>query len=156
MLQAAFFVPGIPKAQPRPRAFAKRVGGGRFEARVYDPSTAEGWKSLIATEAKKHIPETPFEGPVAMRMVFYLPRPKDHFRKNGDLKETAPGYMLSKPDLDNLEKAVKDALTLLGFWKDDKQVIFVTKKKTYAKSPFDEPGDPANPGMFLAIAEYNE
>lgn len=46
-----FFIHGDPKPQPRPRAFARRMGA-KFVARVYDAGTAEGWKSQIAmTEA---------------------------------------------------------------------------------------------------------
>jgi len=47
MSQIHFFVSGDPKAQPRIRAFA--ING---HARVYDPGTAEGWKSLIAVAAR--------------------------------------------------------------------------------------------------------
>ena len=45
---------GEPKGQPRPRAFAKPIGGGKFSARVYDAGTAEGWKSQIAQAFRQH------------------------------------------------------------------------------------------------------
>jgi Holliday junction resolvase RusA-like endonuclease len=52
-----------------------------------------------------------------------MPRPKAHFDKAGDVRERytlAPH--IQKPDLDNLVKAVQDALTDVGVWRDDAQV----------------------------------
>ncbi|MCH7474591.1 MAG: RusA family crossover junction endodeoxyribonuclease, partial [Gemmatimonadetes bacterium] len=65
-----FFVEGDPKPQPRPRAFS--IGG---TARVYDPHTAEGWKSAIADAARPHCPAEPWRGPVEIALVFTLTRP---------------------------------------------------------------------------------
>jgi hypothetical protein len=47
----SIFVHGEPKGQPRPRAFAR---GGMV--RMYDPATAEGWKSAIADEWRRSAP----------------------------------------------------------------------------------------------------
>lgn len=129
-----FFAHGTPKGQPRPRAFARKMGS-KFVARCYDDGTAEGWKSQIAIAAKEHTPTTPIEGPVRVDLTFMFPRPKDHFRtgKNaGQLKDGAPKYHTSKPDRDNCEKAVLDALKALGFFRDDSQVCDGTPRKLYA------------------------
>jgi Holliday junction resolvase RusA-like endonuclease len=120
-----FFVPGIPKGQPRPRAFAFH---GR--ARVYDPGTAEAWKSEIAVAARPHIPAEPWQGPLYVNLTFHMPRPKSHFNKAG-MKPGAPLYFTSKPDADNLAKAVMDALTTLRFWGDDAQVVKLHVQKYY-------------------------
>lgn len=58
--------------QPRPRAFARRMGDGKFVARVFESGTAEGWKSLIAAEAAK----TPISGPGIRRFLLRLPASK--------------------------------------------------------------------------------
>jgi len=126
----SFFVQGIPKGQPRPRAFARKIGG-KFVARVYDAGTAEAWKSNIAVNSKPYIPATPLELPLMVALRFYMPRPKSHFGKKG-LKESAPQIFVHKPDCDNLAKAVLDALTQLGFWKDDCQITTLNIKKRYA------------------------
>jgi Holliday junction resolvase RusA-like endonuclease len=122
-----FFAAGEPKGQPRPRAFSR---GGH--ARVYDPGTAEGWKSQIANCGKEHIPETPLAGPIQLRIEFFFPRPKSHYRKNGELKLGAPTWVEKKPDFDNAAKAACDALTILGFWRDDAQVVDARILKKYA------------------------
>jgi Holliday junction resolvase RusA-like endonuclease len=129
-----FSVRGIPKAQPRPKAFARNIGG-KMMARVYDPGTAEAWKATIALAARDHIPTLPIIGAVKLEVQFWLPRPEGHFRGNRDLKPSAPHYHLTKPDCDNLVKAVMDCLTILGFWHDDKQVVEQHVIKDYGPCP---------------------
>ena len=138
----SFFAPGHPKGQPRPKAFSR---GGH--ARVYDPGTAEGWKSCVAASAKDHIPPHPLAIPIYLRLDFQFPRPKGHYgtgKKALVLKDSAPLYHVSKPDADNAAKAVMDAMTQLGFWKDDAYVADLRVCKTY--------GD-FHPGCQITIQE---
>jgi len=134
-----FWVEGDPKGQPRPRAFSR---GGC--TRVYDPGTAEGWKSMIANSARPFLPTPPLDCPVTLHVAFHMRRPKSHFKSSGVLKATAPKYYTRKPDADNLAKAVMDALTQLGFWQDDDQVVNLNVRKLYTESL---------PGAQIAIAE---
>lgn len=128
-----FFVAGEPKGQPRPRAFARNFGG-KWQARVYDAGTAEGWKGAIALAAKPFVPFIPLEGPVRLDVTFYFPRPKAHFTKKG-LRPTAPAFHVSKPDRDNCEKALLDALKQLGMMRDDSQVCAGAVVKRYGAKP---------------------
>ena len=125
---------GIPKGQPRPRAFSFRRGDKTL-TRVYDPATAEGWKSAIAEAARTLVPTTPIEGPISMEVTFIFPRPKAHLRKDGSTKFGSPTWHTHKPDRDNCEKAVLDALTILGFWHDDAQVCAGEVRKIYGTPP---------------------
>lgn len=142
-LIATAFVHGEPKAQPRPRAFSR---GGR--AGIYDPGTAEGWKGAIAGALRSHAGKL---NPDALRvdLVFFFPRPKSHFgtgRNARKIKPIAPEWHLKKPDVDNLEKAVFDALSEksgIGLWKDDTQVIDSRSQKLWA--------DNRPPGMQIDI-----
>lgn len=124
---AIFHVVGVPKAQPRPRAFARRMGG-KFVARVFDAGTAEGWKSLVATEARSHRPAAPLEEPLSVELDFFLPRPKSRSRKC-DVQDAIA--CASKPDCDNLAKAVLDCMTQDGWWRDDSQVVRLVVEKRY-------------------------
>lgn len=124
------FIPGIPKGQPRPRAF---VAGGK--ARVYNPSTAESWKSEIASRIQCYLSDTPITDPLRVELTFLMPRPKSHYRTGkyaGELKDNAPEYHTKTPDLDNMLKSFLDALTAVGFWKDDDQVAVCCMSKIYA------------------------
>lgn len=136
---------GRPKGQPRPRAFSR---GGR--AAVYDPGTAEGWKGDVAV-ACKELEGAAIFAPLSVTLTFYMPRPKGHYRKNGTLTPSAPVFMhASKPDADNLAKAVLDALTNIRAWLDDDQVCELTVRK-YWEQPNTHP-----PGCMIRISELRE
>ena len=137
-----FFAAGLPKAQPRAKA---RAFGGF--AQVYNPKTADDWKMIVRNEATKTwVSNIPWEGPLRIDLTFYFPRPKAHFRSNGELKPNAPRWHTTKPDRDNSDKAVLDALTNLGIWGDDKQVCDGRIQKLYANAP-------GLPGCFIRISE---
>lgn len=125
-----FTVKGVPKAQPR----AKAVRRGLF-IRMYDPGSAHEWKKLVREAAEKawqsHGKEV-FWRPVSIVMSFAMPRPKGHYRACGDVKSNSPRFASTKPDADNLAKAVMDALTTLGVWNDDAQVVMLSVEKLYA------------------------
>lgn len=127
MISIEFTAWGVPKAQPRAKAC---IRGNR--AGVYDPGTANDWKSIVRGAARAQWSGKAFVGPVRVLLWFYLPRPKSHFTKKG-LRTSAPHFVTSKPDLDNLEKSVLDALTNISMWKDDAQVAMVTKSKQYTE-----------------------
>jgi Holliday junction resolvase RusA-like endonuclease len=133
-------IDGIPKGQPRPRAFA--VGG---KAHVYNPGTAENWKSQIAL-AFRDFARKPITGPVSLAVSFYMPRPKRLMRK-----KDPDGMMLhtAKPDIDNLLKAVMDALTTIGVWHDDTQVVSVSASKNYCEKD-------GKPGAMIGIKEIEQ
>lgn len=141
----SFRANGIPKGQPRPRAFSR---GGR--AAVYDPGTAEGWKGDVA-RACAVLEGVRIHQPLSVTLTFFMPRPKSHYRTNGALKESSPVYMHDKkPDADNLAKAVLDALTNIGAWLDDDQVCELTIRKYW-----EQPGT-HGPGCAIRIAELRE
>lgn len=132
---------GLPKGQPRPRAFAR---GGK--ARVYDPGTAEGWKSAVAAALLPSIPESPEEGPVSVTARFLMPRPKRMLRMkapSGEVPHT------NKPDADNLVKAVMDTCSQVRVWNDDTQVVDLFVQKRYASKD-------GRPGMHLIIQSIEE
>lgn len=131
-----FSVRGEPKPQPRPRAFARNMGGGRFAARVYDAGTAEHWKSCVAIAAKPFLPPVPTGEPLRVLIAFYLPRPKGHLNARGEVRPAAPARPVNKMDCDNLAKAVLDALTQIGMWQDDGQIVTLNVSKNYADGQF--------------------
>lgn len=120
------FVRGEPKGQPRARAFARNG-----MVRMYDPATAEGWKSAIADEWRRSAPKMPkIETPVSLTLCFFMGRPKSHFTKKG-LRPAAPSWFAKKPDADNFAKAVMDCMTQLGIWQDDDQVVILKVVKKF-------------------------
>jgi Holliday junction resolvase RusA-like endonuclease len=127
-MNLSFFVVGIAKAQPRVKAF---VRGGH--AGVYTPNSAETWKQEVRRQATANAPESIIAGVVRIQLDFFLARPKAHLDRHGVPKPKSPIWHCKKPDLDNLIKAVTDAITdTQRIWLDDSQICQITATKTYA------------------------
>lgn len=119
-----FFVPGIP--QPQPRVKACRIKG---HTRVYTPGTANAWKDAVRKVGLQAKPGSLLTGPVYVRMVFAMPRPK--YLSTRTYKDETGRAHTVKPDIDNLAKAVLDAMA--DWWNDDCQVAMVQASKWYAR-----------------------
>jgi Holliday junction resolvase RusA-like endonuclease len=148
MSTLAFTVTGEPKGQPRPRAFARKMGNVHV-ARFYDSDVADEWKRavqiVVLDAAIVHKWPLTLE-PVAISMCFSLPRPKSHFGAKG-LKPSAPVHHSGKPDADNLAKLVMDQITKSGrIWKDDSQVVSLTAHKLWAS------GNESGCSVLIALA----
>lgn len=135
-LLARFIADDTPVAQPRPRMGVRRVGR-RFVSSVYNPENAKHWKQLIRLRCQLVKPPRPLPGPFKVDATFYLPRPRCYMRRKDP---DGPILCDHKPDRDNLDKAVLDALNPIkikgqtvwrGFWLDDGQVSIGTISKFY-------------------------
>ncbi len=116
------------KPRPQPRAKARVVSGRAF---IYTPSSAKEWKLAVQSAFEEVVYHSPLEqlrGPVKLTVDFFLPRPQRLCRK-ADPDETV--WHICTPDLDNLEKAVMDAITYSKLWKDDCQVCDKRSRKFY-------------------------
>jgi len=126
---------GLPRPQGSMRAFMI-AGKPRLT------SAAKGlkeWRALVANTAQAESAMwtvSPLD-PVALDLVFYLPRPKGHWGVNG-LRPSAPKWPTKKPDLDKLVRAVGDALVPV-LLHDDNQVLSIQALKKYA-TPEEPPG----------------
>jgi Holliday junction resolvase RusA-like endonuclease len=133
VMRVDFFAPGLPGTKGSARAY---VRGGRAVI-VNDASAkAKPWAATVALAAREAMDGVaPFTGSVRVTVMFYLPRPRAHFRANGvDLKATAPHYVPKRPDGDKLERCAWDALTGVVFG-DDAQIVEWSGRKEYSTSP---------------------
>lgn len=86
----------------------------------------------------------PIDGPVIVRMVFTLPKPKS-------APKTRRTYPMRTPDLSKLVRSTEDALTDAGIWKDDARVIeYVRLAKVF---PGEDPEALDCPGVVIEIRE---
>lgn len=134
-MKHSFHIVGEPKGQPRPRAFARKMGA-RFVARVYNPDVADEWKERIKSAIFQQSPRTfsdqPSSGAFAVHMHFQFQRPKSHLTSKGILKTGALFEHVKKPDADNLAKAVLDAISdTQRVWVDDAQVVQLAVSKSW-------------------------
>lgn len=136
--EVTFTVPGEPVPQPRHRAGVQKKGRRAGKAQLYLPDdhpvhTFKAAVALVAGQACRGR-KVPAGGPVELTLVFVFPRPGYLVWKK---KAMPREVMTAKPDLDNLAKAVKDAMNGIA-WADDAQVVRTVQEKWYAAG-----GEPA-------------
>lgn len=120
----------IPVAQMRARHAA--IGG--FSRTYKDKKQADNEQALMTLLAK-YQPKDPLKGAVKLTVEAYMPIPES---KPVKWKQAAMEKIIqhtTKPDLDNLVKHVKDVLTMMRFWDDDKQVVKIDAVKCYSNRP---------------------
>ena len=117
-----FTVPGEPVPQPRPRVSTR---GGFARAYVPAKHPVHAYRQAVAIAAKMAGLGTITE-PIQVCVVSVFERPKSHVTGRGVVKATAP--RLPRPDVDNLAKAVLDAL---GDFFDDTLVESLQVSKSY-------------------------
>lgn len=108
---------GQPRA--RPRAVVTEGKSGSPQRLKLD-----AWLAAIAQAAQASGPAEPIEGPVRVRVAFWLPRPKSYPRWRW--------LAWQKPDVDKLCRSTLDGLTAAGIFADDAQVVELASRKAYA------------------------
>lgn len=119
-----------PKPKERPRA---AIIAGR--ARIFTPKTTEAYEKEIRKVWVKSFGETPEEGPLRVRIYFGLPIPKSATKVNKLQMLQKKVFPTKRPDLDNLCKAVLDALNEVAY-KDDSQIVTMLSRKNYSDVPY--------------------
>ncbi|MDT8419369.1 MAG: RusA family crossover junction endodeoxyribonuclease [Desulfuromonadales bacterium] len=132
-----FFVPGTPVPKGSAKAFYNKHLG-RAQVMQDNREKQKPWASLISFYAQRQMSSPTLAGPVRLSLEFTMPRLKAHFgtgKNSRSLKQNAPTWHISKPDLDKLVRCVKDALTGI-VWNDDSQVCELGKvRKVYGEQP---------------------
>lgn len=80
-------------------------------------------------------PQKPLEGPLVLEFIAGMPIPASTPKKQREAMLRGEIAHTKKPDLDNMAKQLKDAMTRAGFWGDDRQVVSLRCSKRYAAVP---------------------
>lgn len=136
-----FFVPGIPKPGGSKKGIYNKNTG---RVMIFDACNKnKQWRDSVMAVAAEHYPGKLLDTPLRLTVVFQMPRPKYHFKKDGSLKPNAPRYHVSAPDCTKLLRSTEDAITKI-LWHDDSLVAIQQAQKIYT---------PDIPGAQILIEE---
>ena len=123
MYDLQFFMPMIPPSTTfQDKELAVRNG----KPLIFDSAELIAVKAKLRGHLAKSVPPEPFRGPLRVLTKWCYPATEKH---------PAGTWKTTKPDTDNLQKALLDSMTKLGFWKDDAQVASEITEKFWANLP---------------------
>lgn len=131
MTSDQLFIPGDPVPKERPRA---RLRNGKVQ--IYTPDATAHWESLVGVHLKRAFGQPKHAGRLCVDLTFFLPRPKS-LPARVEFPET------SRKDVDNLAKAVLDAMQLAGYIENDNRVTDLCARKRFA--------GPDGPGVLVVV-----
>lgn len=148
----SFWVRGLPGSQGSKRPVGQTKDGHAIM--IESDKKVKPWRMDAKEAAENAMAQAgltdPFGGPLVLQTVFYLLRPKGHYRTgrfSGELKASAPKYPIVKPDLDKILRAVGDALKPAGVYVDDSQIVRHISDKVYACPEIPSP----KPGAIITV-----
>lgn len=131
--QIAFFVPGVPQGKARARS-------SRKTGKHYTPRKTKIYERLIAITAKLAMrSREPVCEPTSLTLVMVFPIPKSWPLWKQEAARVGSLLPTTKPDADNVEKAIKDGCNGI-VWRDDSYVTWCLKRKIYVNDDMPVPG----------------
>jgi len=125
-----FNVPGQPVGKGRPR-----IGNVGQHARMFTPGKTVSYESTVALAASQAMQGRELiDGPVRVLMRMTLIIPASWSRKKQEQALAGQIRPTTKPDADNVIKAIFDAINGV-VWRDDVQVVELGVSKVYGAVP---------------------
>lgn len=127
-----FFIPCIPP-KATSQGSGKRIMQTKNGPVFFKNKKAKEAELSLTDLLMPHQPETPFEGPLELRVVFQWPWLKSMPKR---VTENHPSVWYDKrPDCSNIVKMIEDMMTRLRFWTDDSQVSRLIVEKQLGDNP---------------------
>lgn len=92
----------------------------------YKSKRAKATFAILTDALRPFVPPEPMDGPIRLICEWRFPMGKSHVDRE---------WRITRPDTDNLQKALKDVMTRLGFWVDDSRVCCELVSKTWSAAP---------------------
>lgn len=129
--QVEFSVNTIPVGKARPRV---TTAGGY--ARAYTPAATKAFEKEIAAAYQNKYKTPAFtDGEyLCLDVLIKMPMPKSFTKKQRAAALSGELLPAKKPDVDNIVKAICDALNNTCYT-DDNQIVQLSAKKIYAENP---------------------
>lgn len=129
-----FFLPIKP---PTVTHQEKKVNVRNGKPIFYEDSKLKDARSLLTDWLAKFKPGNKFKGSLFLKVIWCF------YNKDEKLDGT---FKITKPDTDNLQKLLKDCMTVAGYWHDDSQVVCEYVEKRWSVIP----------GIFIKIQEVSD
>lgn len=126
-----FKVHTAPQGKARARTVKNKYTGKTMS---FTPQKTVDYENLIRWSYKAAAGNTFFEGHIGINIVAMFEIPKSFSRKRREMAIHDDVRPTNKPDVDNIAKAVLDALNGVAYG-DDKQVVSLSVKKFYCEKP---------------------
>lgn len=117
-----FFMPMIPPTVTHQEKKVHVVNGRPV---IYEPNELVAARNKLTNHLGRYKPKQPMKGAIRLVAKWCFPRGR---HRDGE-------YRITKPDTDNLQKLLKDCMTVNGFWRDDAQVASEICEKFWADVP---------------------
>ena len=123
-------VPGEPVGKGR-----ARVGRVAGHARMFTPAKTVAYEGMVAYAAKAAMAgNPPFPGPLAVEIEAVHTIPASWSKKRKEAALAGFLHPTTKPDWDNIGKAVSDGGNGVA-WVDDKQIVRASVMRSYGERP---------------------
>ena len=134
-MRLTFSIEGIPQGKGRARSRIVSPRAGAAFVSHYTPQKTRDYEEGIAWAARAAMRgRDPLDEAVRLGLVIRCPVPASWSRKKQQEALSGVRRPTGKPDVDNVEKAVCDALNGI-VWRDDALVCEVAKIKRYSERP---------------------
>ena len=122
-----FIVPGDPVSKGRPR-FTR-------SGHAYTPEATTRFENLVRVSFSEQYPNhVPLDLPIGLVVHSYFRVPASWSRKKTMQALSGEVQKTTKPDLDNVLKAITDGLNGVA-WADDAQIHYLSASKRYSDRP---------------------
>lgn len=122
MMVTEFFMPMVP---PTCTHQEKKVTVQNGKPVFYEPPELKTARQKLTGHLYGHRPAEPYCTGVRLVVKWCFPRGR---HQDGE-------YRVTRPDTDNLQKLLKDCMTLCGFWEDDALVASEIVEKFWTELP---------------------
>jgi Holliday junction resolvase RusA-like endonuclease len=138
-------------AQPRSSPSTQLRHGKVFRRQYTKDNGIVAWKQRIRLALRQavaqHRAKLPWDGPVNVNVATFFERPKSALKS----WPCHPVPKTTRPDRDNLEKAILDAGTREQIWRDDSRVWNGPSRKFYCAI-----GQPAGATIVITLQTWEE
>ncbi len=111
---------------PTVTAQMKRMSTKGGHVRFFKDKRLQSAEDLFLTELQPYAPGSPMQGAIVLAVDWNFPTNTAHRHRE---------WKTTRPDLDNMQKLLKDCMTKLAFWNDDSQVVIEVAQKSYDPNP---------------------